>query len=155
MACFVSCLLACRSRRCPACLFDCQNLRTDNSWRMPMLVACMFLDNSNQRIFVQLVQNNRMISDKSLLYDNYSSVVARNCWCAFAPSTLREGSDFQIIRFLGPSWPHPSNYRRHRALTQNLALAESSDGGPLHPEPTNQPSKQPTNHPTNHTTSQP
>ena len=74
----------------------------------------------------QWVQNNRVILDKALLYDNYSSVVARNCWCAFASSTLREGSDFQIIRFLGPSWPHPSNFRRHR-LRRIIPNDEKSD----------------------------
>ena len=38
-------------------------------------------------IFTQLVQNKRMT--KSLFYFNYRHVVARNCWCAFASSSLR------------------------------------------------------------------
>ena len=50
-------------------------------------VACMEADNSNQRIFAQLVESKRMT--KPLFYHNYSHVVARNCWCAFASSSLR------------------------------------------------------------------
>ena len=55
--------------------------------RLVCFLACMEADNSNQRIFAQLVESKRMT--KPLFYHNYSHVVARNCWCAFASSSLR------------------------------------------------------------------
>ena len=52
-----------------------------------MLLAWKRATVINAYIFTQLVQNKRMT--KSLFYFNYRHVVARNCWCAFASSSLR------------------------------------------------------------------
>ena len=82
--------------------------------------AWSFLDNSYQRIFAQLVQNNRVILDKALIYDNYSSVVARTATAGVhsLPALCARVRIFRLSDF----WAHPGPILQITAATAFVVL---------------------------------